>query len=1053
MRKKKWFAKLSAVTLAAVMTFASTNPMYTYAEGGTAAQENKETKQFDVTNPVIESVEFLQNKQTVKVGDTLTLYVKAYDAESAIERVEAVVYIGTSDQYYGEHMTFVYDEPNQRYVGTYQITDSLGTTGYISGISAIDKNGNQMNWNSYGTQGELYTFDIQDSQESKVAVKEFIFPQNGQVLDEHAVLSGLSLRLEQEIPDEYVEICFENEAEHHRYTFSLWKDGDRYVNTEETLNFWKEGLWTLRSLECASGTKIQMADMKNYRFTLKKSETFDREAPVITEVSLDKQGTVLKAGEQVTVTVKAKDNVGLNEYASLCFQNVNDIEWSKKSKWIELSYDVAADEFRGTFTVDETTYPGEWYVSSIGIRDTSENEADTSSLLKDDPFYVQVMNNGTVVNPTHNITFSFMIFDKNNGWKQIKTVEKKNVERRTTLKDAGIVFPEMNAEISGCKQVGWIDASGRPIAENTQILSDMHYVIYAKYEQVPVSLYWFYLDEHGTVQYKDEVKMFPYGTTFADVKAVVQKAKAPAATYPGLKFEQWTLQEYGMTDDTVLTGTRGFYITAQYDKNLIRVTYGYVNKDHELGNKERMIFIDKGKTYGDLYEQASTYLPSDMTDKIPFSEWKLFDNKNQIIPEELGTNVYFGAAYKGKAVVVTHVTYYDKTGRRSGQKVLHIVNPGTTGKEIVDDLKNRKYDMYPGLRLKTWYNNIIKDEQVFAEGDVLVNYLFAEYENCLIRYFIDPMYAEQNTDWRDEGSVDDIFCQVAEKGEKITIKRKFAGYENVKFVAPLYEGDSFEVVDDVTFYGYGTKNAVTPQPPIQPETPVQPSKPSVPDNSGTTLPNEVVHNVVNTIEKTPAGESVVVDMADATVISKEILESAKGKDVDVKLNFGEYTWTINGKDIKAEDLKNINLEVKTNTKAIPSKTVAALAGNNPTKQLSLTHNGDFGFKAKLTVNVGSEFSGKYGNLYYYDSDGKMVFMNAGKINPDGTVSLEFSHASEYVIVMSDKKMSQADVPTSLQPVKKGAVATGDEMPLMTMVLLMVAAILLAGRAYLLKKEN
>ena len=61
----------------------------------------------------------------------------------------------------------------------------------------------------------------------------------------------------------------------------------------------------------------------------------------------------------------------------------------------------------------------------------------------------------------------------------------------------------------------------------------------------------------------------------------------------------------------------------------------------------------------------------------------------------------------------------------------------------------------------------------------------------------------------------------------------------------------------------------------------------------------------------------------------------------------------------------------------------------------------------MSFNIGSEYQGKYGNLYYYDSNGKLVFMNAGKISSDGTVSLEFSHASDYVIVISEKSMASA----------------------------------------------
>ena len=121
-------------------------------------------------------------------------------------------------------------------------------------------------------------------------------------------------------------------------------------------------------------------------------------------------------------------------------------------------------------------------------------------------------------------------------------------------------------------------------------------------------------------------------------------------------------------------------------------------------------------------------------------------------------------------------------------------------------------------------------------------------------------------------------------------------------------------------------------------------------------------------------------MGGATVVPKDILETIKGKDINIQLNMGGYTWTINGKDVTASDLKDINMEVKFNTNAVPSETVKKLAGDNPTQQLSLTHEGDFGFKATLTMNAGAEYAGKHGNLFWYDSNHKMVFIDAGE-NP------------------------------------------------------------------------
>lgn len=190
------------------------------------------------------------------------------------------------------------------------------------------------------------------------------------------------------------------------------------------------------------------------------------------------------------------------------------------------------------------------------------------------------------------------------------------------------------------------------------------------------------------------------------------------------------------------------------------------------------------------------------------------------------------------------------------------------------------------------------------------------------------------------------------------------------------------------------------------------------EQQGIELPKETINKVVELINKTEPGMPIQVDMAEATVIPKEILEAAKGKNNEIILNMGNYSWKVNGTDIAAADLKSIDLKVVMDTDNIPSKTIQALAGDNLVQQLSLVHHGDFGFKATLTVNVGNEHAGKYGNLYYHDSDGKLVFIDAGEIAPSGNVSLTFSHASDYMIVMSDQKMSQANVPNEFAPDQK-----------------------------------
>lgn len=172
---------------------------------------------------------------------------------------------------------------------------------------------------------------------------------------------------------------------------------------------------------------------------------------------------------------------------------------------------------------------------------------------------------------------------------------------------------------------------------------------------------------------------------------------------------------------------------------------------------------------------------------------------------------------------------------------------------------------------------------------------------------------------------------------------------------------------------------------------------------GERLTEEEIAKIKQEIEEADAGASVKVDMKKATVVPKEVLESIKGKSVELVLDMGIYSWSIDGAEVNATDLKDIDLEVTIGTDQIPSALVSSIAEGKPVTQLSLTHNGEFGFRADLTLNLGSENHGSYGNLYYYDSSGKLVFRNAGQIGADGLTTLSFSHASDYVAVV-DKVM-------------------------------------------------
>lgn len=194
-------------------------------------------------------------------------------------------------------------------------------------------------------------------------------------------------------------------------------------------------------------------------------------------------------------------------------------------------------------------------------------------------------------------------------------------------------------------------------------------------------------------------------------------------------------------------------------------------------------------------------------------------------------------------------------------------------------------------------------------------------------------------------------------------------------------------------------------------------------NYSETMTEEKIAQVVSQVQNAKDGETVTIVMGDAITLPKTILEAAKGKDITLEVQMPEYTWKIAGTTITEAGLQDFNLKVVKNQKNIPENVISDLAGSNPSISLSLLHDGEFGFTAVLTMNVGKENNGKLGKLYYYNSEGKMEFMNKGVADAEGNLSLQFTHASEYVIVLENQQTTQItqtsqELPTQTTSIEK-----------------------------------
>ena len=162
-------------------------------------------------------------------------------------------------------------------------------------------------------------------------------------------------------------------------------------------------------------------------------------------------------------------------------------------------------------------------------------------------------------------------------------------------------------------------------------------------------------------------------------------------------------------------------------------------------------------------------------------------------------------------------------------------------------------------------------------------------------------------------------------------------------------------------------------------------------------------SIASNIKKASSGDTVYVNMNGTTKLSKTALKELIGKNVDLVLEMdGDITWTINGETVtKTSD---VNMAAKFNTNNIPNKITEKLSENGKVVQVSLSHSGSFGFDAVMTVYLGTTYNGKYANLMYYNpASGAAEFMDCSLIK-NGNASLDFTHASEYAIVISDEPM-------------------------------------------------
>lgn len=153
-----------------------------------------------------------------------------------------------------------------------------------------------------------------------------------------------------------------------------------------------------------------------------------------------------------------------------------------------------------------------------------------------------------------------------------------------------------------------------------------------------------------------------------------------------------------------------------------------------------------------------------------------------------------------------------------------------------------------------------------------------------------------------------------------------------------------------------------------------------------------------------------VDMKATSVLYEETISTIRGQDVEVILNMGNsISWTINGRNIVADEANGIDMGVKVNSKNIPEEIMNQAASISETAtvlELSLAHNGSLDFLPILTISTASDNAGRMAALFYYNPDtNELEFVSEAEVAASGDICFTFSHASDYAVIISDSSLA------------------------------------------------
>ena len=641
MRKFKG-KKITSIILVTLMLLSLTSPIALKAND---VQENdeKQARSVDVNKPVIEQVILPETGTVVKVGDFISIEVKAYDSDSGINEVFLNADYKKNNTSYSQTIELSKNDGTDYYTGQIPVQDASFEAIEITKIRVVDKMGNYMDAKVRDDNYKcIYSYIIDPaSLFDTLKVESVEFSENQQKLSpnenynitvtidgEYAKeIEDLTFNLEVPVEDKYVQqhqfFMSKNPLKPNEYTLTL-------AMTDDYLS----GKYQLASITgtLSNGLKgvIPFDNADTIWFTFEGKGTPQHEQVQIKSLNMSvENGVILQSGDKVKLEIELENNDNHEAIISdAAFVSSADIH--KNYIYMNFKYDKATNLYVGEYEVTKDTYPCEWSLDRISISDANAFYNGYETYKKEHPqdIYFNVKSDDTFVVPTYKVNAYFNAIDAQGNYVTINTWENNQVERRTTLKDAGLQIPDGATDYQNLSFQGWVDGEGKSIDIDEEVTSDQTIWCYAKYDKLPVSFTLKYLDENMNLISNNYKIVIPQGSTFNDLLTIA-KSYYPNQYYQGEEVDGWVVSDEFYNsgnkhlDDKILPSTiNDLSINLNYKDKKVMIYY--LNYYAENMNKQKTIvdFVGANTTYEQLSSELANIKLPEETDGLTFKNWK-----------------------------------------------------------------------------------------------------------------------------------------------------------------------------------------------------------------------------------------------------------------------------------------------------------------------------------------------------------------------------------------------------------------------------------------------